>query len=353
MSPKKTMQAAYLEGPEQISVREVPRPEPGPGEVLMAVESVGIGGLDLQYYLHGRVGGQGVEAPFVLGHECAGRVEKPGEGVKSPKKGERVTLEPCMPCGRCAECRQGRYNLCPEGRFPGSPPVDGVYREYLTAPAESLHRLSKDITTAEGVIVYPLARSLGAANRAGVRPGERVAVLGLGPLGLLCVATADAAGAEEILAVDGVARRIEVAELMGATSTVNIAEEGPRGFSAPGRFGDWAEVTFQCGGLEDSVGLSIDLTAPGGRVVWMGLDEPSTEVPVVKALTKQLTVYGSFRPANVHPRAIRLLDTGRIDPMPLITHRFEFPEVEEALQYVLSHGDTVVKALMDMVPEED
>jgi len=347
MGSQETMKAVFLLEAGKTEVREVPVPQPGPDEVLVEVHSVGVCGSDVHYFKHGRLGKYVVEEPLILGHECAGRVAKVGGDVTSLQAGDRVALEPGIPCRRCQHCRRGRYNLCQDVRFMATPPVHGAFCEYVLSPADFTYKLPDDVSTEEGAMVEPLAVGCHGIRRARLEPGERVAVLGAGPIGLLAIAAASAAGAGEILAVDLVKAKLDLARKMGATHTVNVTEEGPEEFLSPDRFGSWADVTLDCVGVHPSYPQNIEVTAAGGRVVWIGMGCDAAEVPVMQVLNKELTIYGIFRYANVFEEAIRLLATERIVPIPLITHRFEFPDVQGALELGASEAETAVKTMVN------
>ncbi|MGD2174356.1 MAG: NAD(P)-dependent alcohol dehydrogenase [Candidatus Brocadiaceae bacterium] len=339
--PQQTMKAVFLRGIRDVFEREVAVPEPGPRDVLVAVRAVGVCGSDVHYYEHGRIGDFAVKEPLVLGHECAGEVVEVGPEVQSLSVGDRVALEPGIPCRHCAYCLSGRYNLCRDVVFMGTPPNPGAFREYVTSPEDFAYRLPESVSTEAGATVEPLAVAVHACSRAGVGAGESVAVLGAGPIGLLVVAVAAAEGATDIAAVDLVDMRLDFARRMGATRTIradqtDVAEE----------LADTADVVLDCVGVEETLAEAFDVARPGGRVAWIGMAADMAPVPLIKAEAKELSIVTVFRYANVYRRAINLLAAGRVEAASLVTHRFSFPEVGEALRFVAENRASTIKTLV-------
>jgi L-iditol 2-dehydrogenase len=336
------MKAVYLVEPGRFELRDVPVPEPGPHDVLVAVRSVGICGSDIHYYEHGRIGDFVVERPIVLGHECAGVVVAAGPEVGSLKPGDVVALEPGIPCRRCRHCLSGRYNLCPDVVFMATPPHDGAFCEYVVSPEDFAYKLPEHVSTEVGATIEPLAVGMHAVRLTRLAPGERVAVLGAGPIGLLAIAAAGAGGAAEVAAVDPIAMRLEAARRMGASRTVKADEE-----DAGEALRNWADVVLDCAGVEATLGQAFDIARAGGRVAWVGMAAPVAPLPVAKAQGKELTVTGVFRYANVYPAAVALLAAGKIDTRPLITHRFPFPQVAEAVEFAARNRQTALKTMVN------
>lgn len=340
-----TMQAAFLEQAGKMCVREVPRPRPGPGEALIKIKSVGVCGSDVHFYEDGRIGRFVVREPLILGHECAGEVVELGEGTSSLTVGDRVAVEPGFPCRHCPQCKSGQYNLCPDVLFMGAPPVHGAFRQYVTAPEDYCFVLPEHVSYEEGAMMEPLAVACHGISRANLRPGERAAVLGAGPIGLATVAAASATGAGEILAVDIVDSRLEAARQLGATHVVN-GEKDPD-WLAEDRYESWADVAFECVGVPATVKQSFQVAALGGRVVWIGVGADLVDVPVTYMTMKELAVFGIFRYANVHPMAAALLATRKVNLRPLVTHRFEFPHVQEAIEFSRTHRNESIKTMVN------
>ena len=342
---KATMQAVFLDDPGKMSVREMARPRPGPGEALIAIKSVGVCGSDVHFYEQGRIGHFVVREPLILGHECAGEVVELGEGVSSLQIGDRVAVEPGFACGHCRQCKSGCYNLCPHVLFMGAPPVHGAFRQYLTAPQDYCFVLPQHVSYEEGAMIESLAVGCHGINRADLRPGERVAVLGAGPIGLAAAAAANATGAGEILVVDVLEGRLKAAGQVGATCVVNSEKEPD--WLAEDRYDSWADVTFECAGVPPTIKQSFQVAALRGRVVWIGMGADLVDVPVNYLTMKELAVFGIFRYANAHPMAAALLAARKVNLQPLITHRFEFPHVQEAIEFSRTHREESIKTMVN------
>ena len=219
--------AAVLVKPGEIVIEERPMPEPGPREVLVEVAAVGVCGSDVHYFQHGRVGSHVVRAPLVLGHESAGRVAAVGSSVTAHAVGDRVALEPGVPCGRCRECRSGRYNLCPDVVFFATPPVDGAFAEFVTIDEDFAFALPDELSDEAGALMEPLSVGIWACRKAGVSAGDRVLVTGAGPIGLLAMQVARAFGATRVEISDVNEGRLELAERTGATRAIRAGGEQP------------------------------------------------------------------------------------------------------------------------------
>ena len=194
MSRTSTNRAAVLHAAGDVRVEERPVPEPGPREVLVEVTAVGVCGSDIHYYEHGRIGDFVVRAPMVLGHEPAGHVVEVGAEVTRHRVGDRVTLEPGIPCGRCAQCRAGRYNLCPDVVFFATPPVDGAFANFVTIHEDFAFTLPDSLSDDVGALMEPLSVGIWACRKGGVSAGDRVLVTGAGPIGQLAAQVASPSG---------------------------------------------------------------------------------------------------------------------------------------------------------------
>src|SRR4051795_1484705 len=219
------VRAAVLNRPGEIVLEERSAPEPGPREVLVEISSVGVCGSDIHYYEHGRIGPHVVDAPLILGHESAGPVAALGEGVTKHAVGDRVTLEPGVPCGRCRECRAGRYNLCADVVFFATPPVDGAFAEYVAIHEDFAFTLPDALSDEEGALMEPLSVGVWACRKAGVSAGDKVLVTGAGPIGQLAMQCALAFGATDVTVSDLNPYRLELARRTGATRTVKPGDE--------------------------------------------------------------------------------------------------------------------------------
>ncbi|PSP76650.1 alcohol dehydrogenase [Halobacteriales archaeon QS_3_64_16] len=325
------MQTAVLTDSLEFEFEERERPDPGPEEVLVAIESVGICGSDVHYYRHGRIGEYVVEAPLVLGHESAGEVIAVGEHVTEHDPGDCVTLEPGVPCRRCKYCKRGEYNLCPEVTFMATPPDDGAFAEYLAWPADFAYTLPETVSTRAGALCEPLSVGIQACRRGSVGVGDSVLVSGGGPIGLLAMAAARAAGTSEILLSDVVDRKLEFAAERGADRVVDAREEDLAETVATATDGHGVDTVIEASGAPSAIRSSVEVVRRGGDVVLIGLPgDGEIPIDVLDIIDNELDIHGSFRYANTYPAAIALLESGAIDVEGVIDFEAGLSEVEDA-----------------------
>ncbi len=323
------MKAAVLHAVGDLRLEERADPVAGPREVLIEIAVVGVCGSDVHYYEHGRIGPRVVRGPHVLGHEASGRVVALGEGASKVAVGDRVALEPGVPCGRCRECRSGRYNLCRDVKFLGAPPIDGAFRRFVALHEDFVFALPDSVSDAAGALLEPLSVGLWACRRAGVTVGDRVLVTGAGPIGLLAVQAARASGAVEIAVTDLNPRRLELALRTGAT----VAGESV----------DFeADVLIECSGAPAALAAGLRALAPAGRavVVAMGYDGDTT-VPLALIQGRELWLSGTFRYAGTYPDAIALAASGAVDLEAIVTGRVGLEDTEAALRAGREDPDSV------------
>lgn len=317
------MRAAVLHPPGEIRIEQRERPAPGPREVLVQVTAVGVCGSDVHYYEHGRIGPMVVEAPMVLGHESAGRVVELGEGASRHSVGDRVTLEPGVPCGRCRECRGGRYNLCEDVRFFATPPIDGAFADFVAIHEDFAFALPDSLSDEEGALMEPLSVGIWACRKAGVSAGDRVLVTGAGPIGLLAMQCALAYGATEVTVSDVNEQRLQVAERTGATRVLTPRD----GLELE------ADALIECSGHPDALRDGIAALRPAGTAVLVGMGpEEQGTVPLSVIQRREIWVTGTFRYANTYPAAIALAAAGRVDLKSIITGRYGLEQTEAALR---------------------
>jgi L-iditol 2-dehydrogenase len=320
-------QAAVLYAPHDVRLEERPVPTPGPREVLIEVKAVGVCGSDVHYYEHGRIGSYVVRQPLILGHEASGVIIAVGEGVDKNRIGERVAMEPGIPDGVCRECRQGHYNLCPNVRFFGTPPIDGAFANYVTLPESFAYRLPDTLSDEEGALIEPLSVGVWACRKAMLRGADSILITGAGPIGLVAMKVALALGATDITMTDVAPQRLEVAKRQGATRVINVALE------PLAQAGIEADVLIECSGNERALKDGIRSVRPAGRVVAVGMS-PAEEVSIPMSFlqNREITLTGTFRYANTYADAIALVAAGRIDLKSIITGHYPLEQAEKALQ---------------------
>jgi L-iditol 2-dehydrogenase len=333
-----TMRASVLRGVGDLMVEERPVPQPGAGEVLVRIGSVGVCGSDVHYYEHGRIGPYVVDRPLVLGHEAGGEVVAAGPGVGVPAVGDRVSLEPGVPCRACAQCLAGRYNLCPDVKFFATPPYDGAFCEYVVMPAAFVYPVPDTISDDAAGLLEPLSVGVWACRRGAVTAGSRVLVTGAGPIGLVCAQAAFAFGAVEVVVTDINVHRLQLAERVGAVALdVSRTPVGEAGFEP--------DVLLECSGHPMATRDAIRTVARAGHVVLIGMGGDELPLPLPYVQDHELVVTGAFRYANTWPTAIALAASGRVDLDLLVTGHYGLDEVEQALTAPRS-DPTTMKAMV-------
>jgi len=333
------MQVFRLHGARDLRQHEEPVPVPGAGESLVRVTAVGICGSDIHWFLEGGIGESRVTQPLVLGHECAGVI------ASGQRRGERVAIDPGIPCGTCAFCQEGHPNLCAHVYFAGCEADDGALREYIAWPTHGLHPLPEALSDADGAMLEPLGVALFSVELAHLKPGMTVGVFGCGPIGLLVLQVARLAGAARLIATDKLAHRREVARSFGATVfPASDGREGADVLAATG--GQGVDVAFEAAGANEAVAAAVTAVRPGGKVILVGI--PTEDHTVFNAHTarrKGLTLKLVHRMQHTYPRAIRLVAQGLVDVRSLVTHRFPLAETVQA--YALAQRREGLKVIIE------
>ena len=334
-----TMNAAVLHGPGDLRYERVDVPNPGIGEQLVKIRTNGICGSDIHFFEAGRLGPFVVELPYIPGHEAVGTIAETGE---------RVVIEPGVPCRRCDYCRSGLYNLCRDVIFLSAPPVNGTFGEYIAHPTDFLFSVPDEISDEEAALVEPVSVGIHACNRAALRAGATVAIVGAGPIGLITLLVARAYGAGTITVIDLEAIRLEKASELGATGTVK-AEDTKSSVEAVeaslGGFG--AEFVFDASGSSAGCSLAVNLARPAGVVTIIGWPETSEfTYPVELIIERELDVRGINRYRNTYPTAIELMKRRTIDVGGLVSHRFMFADIVEAFEFASTHRSETIKILV-------
>lgn len=318
---------------KDLRIEEHPMPVPGPGEVLVRMERGGICGSDLHYFNHGGFGTVRLKEPMILGHEVAGRVEALGNGVEGLSVGQLVAVSPSRPCAHCEYCQSGQQNHCLNMRFYGSampfPHIQGAFREHLVVDATQCVA-ADGLSAGEAAMAEPLSVVLHAARQAGSLAGKRVLVTGCGPIGLLAVLVARAYGAVEIVATDVAPFTLKMASTLGADRTVDIAS-APDGLSPFEADKGQIDVLLECSGVAVALAGAIPALRPGGTIVQLGLGGDMT-LPVQAMTAKELSLKGSFRFHHEFPLAIEMMQAGRLNVAPIITHTRPFEDATSAFE---------------------
>jgi len=347
------MKAAYLTGLRRVEIREAPAPHlEGPSDVLLRISTVGVCGSDMHYYTQGRIGPQVVEFPHVLGHECAGTILETGGEVQELRVGQRVAVDPLVPCGRCDQCRARRKHTCRDQKFLGNPgQLPGALVEYLVLPAECCFPVPDSLDDDRAAVVEPLSIGLYAAQMAQLAPGARVGIVGSGPIGLCTLLALRALGPATIYVTDLLDERLAVARHCGAEWTGNPRSEDV--VAAVQRLAPLGlDAVFECAGEQAALDQGAQLLEPGGALLVVGipeLDRVSFDINLLRR--NELRVLNVRRQNECVVPAIELIASGRVDVLPLLTHHFCLEETPQAYDLVSARRDGVVKALIRVAPE--
>jgi L-iditol 2-dehydrogenase len=345
------MKLAQFTALGQIEIVERPAPELSrPTDVRLRIERVGVCGSDVHYFRHGRIGNQIVKFPATLGHECAGAVVEVGSDVKTLKPGDRVAVDPALSCGTCDQCLADRENTCRNLKFLGSPnEAAGAAAEFSVLPEKNCFPIPASMSLETAVLVEPLSVGLHAVRLSEIRENAAIGILGMGPIGLSVLLCAKATTPScKIYATDLVSERLQVAVRCGADWTGNARSEDiaaailgaqPRGLDA----------VFECSGDPAAVEAGQRLLAPGGTLVLVGIP------PVEKvnynphdARRRELTFKNVRRQCGCTGPVIEMIENARIDPRPMLTHRFPLEKIREAFELVEAYRDGVIKAIIEI-----
>ena len=343
------MKAMALTGIRQMEMIELPIPEiTTDTDVLIKMKVVGVCGSDVHYYTNGKIGSQVVQYPFPVGHEGAGEVVAVGAAVTRVKPGDRIAIEPAMPCGTCDQCKVGRPHTCRKLRFLGCPnQADGCLTEYIVMPEESCFPIADHLTYTEAAISEPLAIGLYAVNQSIPLEGATVGILGFGPIGMSVLLAAQAKGATRLFVTDLVEERLQIARECGAEYTgspiktdvvAEIKTKEPL----------LLDVVFECCGKQEAIDQAVELLKPGGKLMVIGIPEFNRwSFPVDQMRHKEICIQNVRRQNHSLEETLELMENGKIDVGKMHTHRFPFTQTKEAFDLVTAYRDGVMKAMID------
>lgn len=363
--------AVVLHGPKDLRLEERAFWPPHYNHVQVAVQSTGLCGSDLHYYLEGRNGDFALQAPLVLGHESAGVITAVGPGVKNLVIGQRVAIEAGIMCKQCNYCQAGRYNLCKGMRFASSaktfPHLDGTLQDRMNHPTHVIHPLPDNCSFEQAALAEPLSVLIHAARRVDLASGQRVLVFGVGTIGILACALANAYGASRVVAIDINQARLNFAKSHGFASQTHCLpmvdkakttdEQLRRAkdnvstalskFNEPEGF----DVVFECTGAEPCIQMSIHAAVTGGKVMLVGMGSQNVMLPLSAAALREVDIQGSFRYANTYPEALKLLGSGKLRNVEkLITHRIPLEDTPRAFELMArgkdEDGNMVIKIVI-------
>ena len=341
------MKVAVMLGIGKMGFEERDIPKVKDNEVLVKLEYVGICGSDLHYYETGAIGDYVVKPPFVLGHEPGGTVVEVGKDVKNLKVGDRVALEPGKTCGHCEFCKTGNYNLCPDVVFFATPPVDGVFQEYVAHEAGLCFKLPDNVSTMEGALIEPLAVGFHAAMQGGARAGQTAVVMGAGCIGLVTMMALKAMGVSKVYVIDIMEKRLQKALELGADGIINGAQADVVEEVRKLTDGKGCDLAVETAGTQVTTVQAIHMTKKGTTIVLVGYSKSGEmTLPMSLALDKELTFKTVFRYRHIYPMAIEAVAAGKVDLKGIVTDIFELDEAQKAMDYSVNNKADIVKAVI-------
>ena len=343
------MKAMQLVGVRQMEMREVADAKIKlDSDVLIRVRAVGVCGSDMHYYTSGRIGCQVVEYPFAVGHEGAGEVVEVGKAVRRVSVGDRIAIEPAMPCWECDQCKAGRHHTCRYLKFLGCPgQSEGCLSEFIVMPETSCFKIVDSMSMADAVISEPFAIGVYAVKLSGVASGAKVGVLGSGPIGMSVLLAAKNYGAEKVYVTDQLDVRLQYAKKAGADWVGNVdCEDVVRDIYS--HEGGGLDVVFECCGEQSALDQAIKLLRPGGKLMIVGIPEfDRFSFAVDDMRRKEICVQNIRRQCDCVDEALELIGSRKVSVGFMATHRFKFEQAKEAFDLVADYKDGVLKAIVE------
>ena len=322
-------------------------PQPADNEVLVQLEYVGICGSDMHYYEHGGIGDYIVKPPFVLGHEPGGTVVEVGKNVIHLNVGDRVALEPGKTCGHCEFCKTGRYNLCHDVIFFATPPVDGVFQEYVAHDADLCFKLPDNVSTLEGALIEPLAVGFHAANQGGAHVGQTAVVTGAGCIGLVSMMALKAEGVSKVYVVDIMQKRLDKALELGADGVINGKDKDAVKAVMELTNGNGCDLVIETAGSEITSQQSVYMAKKGATIVLVGYSASGMiNMPMSLVLDKELTIKTVFRYRHIYPMAIESVAAGKVNLKGIVSNVYDFEDIQNAMDCSVSNKSDIVKAVI-------
>lgn len=341
---------AYLTENQKIELRTVPMKEITEDEVLVRIKAVGVCGSDVSYYLRGSSGMGHVTYPHILGHECGGIIERVGSNVEDYEVGDRVAIEPGVPCGKCTYCRSGRYNLCEDLSFMSTaivrPYGEGGMAEYVIRPAKMLHKIPESVSYEQAAMIEPLSVAMHAAKIGDVKMGQSTAIIGCGPIAGCLLQTLRGAGVGTVYMTDMIEYRLNRMKELGATETFNVS--GVTGKDLYNLLPEKVDAVFDTTCIESAINASFRWMKKGGTFVMVGVPAAEKTIDMNAAFVREIAIRTTFRYENTYPTAIAMIANGKIAPEELITHRYPIEEADVALKLASERRGDVLKVMIDL-----
>jgi len=333
---------------KDLRYEDVPEPSPGPGQLKIKVALAGICGTDLKEYAYGPVLIPPAKVPLTMGHEFAGTVAAVGKGVKGFKVGDRVSGVGNYYCGECYVCKKGLYNLCVNQIFTGIH-VDGCMAEYFVLPAYACYKLPDSVSDELGALVEPLAVALHAVSQAHVNPGDTVAIVGDGAIGLCSLLAAKSAGASEVYVIAKHKGRGGLAAKLGATAVIYSGEGNPIKKLQELTGGIGTDAAIECVGRPETPQLAVECTRRGGIAVIVGIFEKPGMIDFSTITFTEKTMVGSSIYVHEGRTAIDLMADKRIDPSPLISSVVPLKDAaKNGFEELINNKEANIKVLLQV-----
>jgi 2-desacetyl-2-hydroxyethyl bacteriochlorophyllide A dehydrogenase len=338
------MRSIYLTDDYEVEIRDLPAPEPGPGEALVRVRAGGICGTDMSTYLNTHFLRS---APQILGHEVSGELVAVGKGVEGWEPGERVFVNPLVVCGSCEACTFGRATQCRNSLLPGLE-LAGLFSDLIVMPAKTLHRLRPSMSWVQGALVEPTSVAHHAVGRAGLSAGDAVAVLGTGPIGSLATLICDHSFKANLLVADLKQSNLDLLERLTGCATANPRAESVTEAGEAKTGGEGFDVVLVANHSPQSLADAVDLLRPGGRIVAIAAayeQLPPVNVPII--VWRELELRGSFGFDDDDVRAVIDLIDGGLAVEELVTHRHPPEDAPEVFAAMASGEGDRVKTIFE------
>ena len=340
------MKALVYEGPWKMSMQQIEEPEPGPEDVIISVQTVGICGSDV----HGFMGTTGRrKPPIVMGHEFSGGISAVGNQVAGYKIGDRVIAQPLLTCGTCDNCRAGLWNICLSRSGLGMN-LNGAYAEAVRVPQQMVYHLPDRLSWDQGAMVEPLAVAMHAVNLTPIKLMDSLVIIGAGTIGLLTLLAARLKGAGLVIMTDLNAHRLEMAHDLGADVVVNIGEQDPVEVVHRHTAGKGVDTVIEAVGITATVKQSLALVRTGGHITWIGNSQPEVELNMQQVVTRELTIAGAYGFNKEFTRSLEAIRLGKIDILPLIEKTAPLEDGPQLFHDLASGKLEAVKVILNPHP---
>ena len=333
---------------KKLEIQDSPIPHFSKNEVLIRVKACGICGSDV----HGYDGSSGRRIPpLIMGHEAAGLIEECGSGVSGFSKGDRVTFDSTVYCGKCSYCKKGQVNLCDNRMVLGVSCEDyrrhGAFAEFVAVPSHIIYKLPDTFPFEHAAMIEAVSVAVHAVGRISFDSGDKSLVVGAGMIGLLLIQAIRSAGCREIIAVDMDNDRLNLAKNLGATQVINSQEVDALSFILNETGGQGVDKSFEVVGATPTVQLSIHAVRKGGSVVMVGNLAPEVELPLQSVVTREISLFGTCASAGEYPKCIELMADGSIQVDPLISAKAVLEEGPEWFERLYGREPGLMKVILN------